>query len=89
MQVCVHISGCDDSTSFFISVDESGLALLRQLEKRSNEMSNTICMPTLVVVTDPTSWEWDYAAREEAYARETRVKEREGVVSATETGIVP
>lgn len=72
MQVCVHISGCDDSTSFFIPVDESGLALLRQVEKQCNETRYTSCMPTFVVVTDPTSWEWDCAAQEEADARETR-----------------
>lgn len=45
----IELVGCDDSTEFEMDIDEYGLDILKEVAKKSQEMSTYGCQPKMFI----------------------------------------
>lgn len=76
MKVYIELIGCDDRTTFPIEVDDQEkYQFLLKLSRESKIHSRYGCMPIMEVVSDPTSYAWEYAEDDYNYNCERRKEE--------------
>ena len=60
----IDLMGCDDSTVFKMDLDETELELVKKIAKKSEELSECRCMPTLHV-NEYIEGKWYYGLKKE------------------------